>query len=121
MYLSTVYFVIASTSSFDFECVTSLQLHKKSLIMSRITVSWLTPVRFAGMEEEVCRSRIKSKDGNLIVGSVVPIVYKSSTFKAKIISLTGEFINIILQLHKAIVTAAAYHSILIMSIRKPYV
>ena len=99
MYLSTLYFVIATTSSFDFKCVTSLQLYKKSLIMSRITVSWLTPARFAGMEEEVCRSRIKAKGGNLVVGSVVHIMYKSSTFKAKIISLTGEFLNIILQLH----------------------
>ena len=100
MYLSDVYFAIATTSSFDFECVTSLQLHKKSLIMSRITVSWLTPAQFAGMEEEVCRSRIKAKGAELVVGSVVPIVYKSSTFKAKIISLTSEFLNIILQLHK---------------------
>ena len=99
MYLSDVYFAIATTSSFDFECVTSLQLHKKSLIMSRITVSWLTPAQFAGMEE-VCRSRIKAKGGELVVGSVVPIVYRSSTFKAKIISLTSEFLNIILQLHK---------------------
>ena len=55
----------------------------------KITVSWLTPARYAGVTEDVARSRLKCRESNISVGAVVSITYKSGLHKARIINLNG--------------------------------
>lgn len=54
-----------------------------------VTVRWLQPVRYRGMEETVSRSRVRQR-GHLSVGEEVRVRYKRSYYKAEIIDNGGK-------------------------------
>ena len=57
--------------------------------MALVTVRWLQPPRFRGMEETVARSRVRQR-GELSDGDEVRVRYKRCFYKAMIISANGE-------------------------------
>ena len=57
--------------------------------MGLLTVRWLQPPRYRGLEETVVRSRVRQR-GQLSVGDEVRVRYKQRYYKALIVDVNGE-------------------------------
>ena len=60
--------------------------------MGFVTVRWLQPPRYRGVEETVVRSRVRQR-GQLSVGEEVRVRYKRCCYKAEVVDIDGEYLT----------------------------